>query len=153
MKRRSSRLRKMLTCMATSWDSRKVSTRDWRTWHYTFWWTKTACVYCPRYCSRAAYINYLMMLFSAVDTKTENTILNAMKKVMIGRTSIVISQPRFFGAPCQQDHRSRRWVVSWRKELTNNFLLRMELIPICMKNKYRPTRLLKKVVPDSHCSK
>ncbi|HMJ69627.1 MAG TPA: ABC transporter ATP-binding protein [Cyclobacteriaceae bacterium] len=28
---------------------------------------------------------------SAVDTKTENTILNAMKKVMIGRTSIVIS--------------------------------------------------------------
>jgi ATP-binding cassette subfamily B multidrug efflux pump len=28
---------------------------------------------------------------SAVDTKTENTILNAMKKVMVGRTSIVIS--------------------------------------------------------------
>lgn len=28
---------------------------------------------------------------SAVDTKTENTILNAMKKVMVGRTSVVIS--------------------------------------------------------------
>lgn len=28
---------------------------------------------------------------SAVDTKTENTILNAMKKIMIGRTSIIIS--------------------------------------------------------------
>ncbi|HMR57185.1 MAG TPA: ABC transporter ATP-binding protein, partial [Cyclobacteriaceae bacterium] len=28
---------------------------------------------------------------SAVDTKTENTILNSMKKIMQGRTSIIIS--------------------------------------------------------------
>ena len=28
---------------------------------------------------------------SAVDTKTENTILNSMKKIMEGRTSIIIS--------------------------------------------------------------
>lgn len=28
---------------------------------------------------------------SAVDTKTENTILNSMKKIMVGRTSIIIS--------------------------------------------------------------
>jgi ATP-binding cassette subfamily B protein len=28
---------------------------------------------------------------SAVDTKTENTILNSMKKIMEGRTSVVIS--------------------------------------------------------------
>jgi ATP-binding cassette subfamily B protein len=28
---------------------------------------------------------------SAVDTKTENTILNSMKKIMKGRTSVVIS--------------------------------------------------------------
>jgi ATP-binding cassette, subfamily B, multidrug efflux pump len=28
---------------------------------------------------------------SAVDTKTENTILNAMKKIMVGRTTIIIS--------------------------------------------------------------
>jgi ATP-binding cassette subfamily B multidrug efflux pump len=28
---------------------------------------------------------------SAVDTKTENTILNSMKKIMKGRTSIIIS--------------------------------------------------------------
>jgi ATP-binding cassette, subfamily B, multidrug efflux pump len=41
--------------------------------------------------ARAPKILILDDALSAVDTKTENTILNSMKKIMVGRTSIIIS--------------------------------------------------------------
>ncbi len=41
--------------------------------------------------ARSPKILILDDALSAVDTKTENTILNSMKKIMVGRTSIIIS--------------------------------------------------------------
>jgi ATP-binding cassette, subfamily B, multidrug efflux pump len=41
--------------------------------------------------ARAPKILILDDALSAVDTKTENTILNSIKKIMVGRTSIIIS--------------------------------------------------------------
>ena len=56
-----------------------------------------------------------MMPFLRWIQKTENTILNSMKKIMEGRTSIIISHRVSSAKTGQQNHCPSRWCKSGRR--------------------------------------